>query len=221
VDSVLVFAEELERRDAEVARALAGVELLQAELEELRTHAAATEAFLDGLPGLRATREGEERAALAACAEAQSALRAADEELARARKENERLEAERARQQALDSIHAAELWLEQSRAALAAADAEEERRRRESEQLAARAVELAPRIRDVPTPGDGLAGTLDWASQARGALLLERSNLARDREEIVREANELTASLLGEPLVSSAVAGLRERLALALRDPSA
>ena len=69
-------------------------------------------------------------------------------------------------------------------------------------------------------PGDGLVGAAEWASLARGALLLEHSKLVGDREAIIREANELAAGLLGEPLISSAVAGLCDRLALALGEPS-
>jgi hypothetical protein len=36
----------------------------------------------------------------------------------------------------------------------------------------------------------------------------------------VREATELLASVLGEPLTATAVAGVRERLARALGEPS-
>ena len=40
-DTRLAFADELERRDAEAARALDAVERLQREVDELRTHLAA------------------------------------------------------------------------------------------------------------------------------------------------------------------------------------
>ena len=80
--------------------------------------------------------------------------------------------------------------------------------------------ELAPRVRDVPAAPADLHGTLEWASRARGSLLLEHSGLAREREEVVREATELLASVLGEPLNATAVAGVRERLARALAGPS-
>jgi len=39
LETLLSFAEELERRDADVAQALTGVERLQAEVDELRAHA--------------------------------------------------------------------------------------------------------------------------------------------------------------------------------------
>jgi hypothetical protein len=90
-------------------------------------------------------------------------------------------------------------------------------RRAEASRLQERAAGLAPRVRDVPPPREGLDGAHDWASRAWGALLLERSQLARERDAIVREASELVASVTGEPFASTAVAGVRDRLALALR----
>jgi uncharacterized phage infection (PIP) family protein YhgE len=62
----------------------------------------------------------------------------------------------------------------------------------------------------------GLEDTLEKLSQRRGALLVEHSNLARERDAVVREASELLASVLGDPLTSTSVAGLRERLRRAL-----
>lgn len=221
MNDLLVFAEELERRDADIARALTDVELLQADVEHLRSQADATASFLDAFPELVAAREGDELAAESARTEAESRVRDADEQLERARKEDERLAAAKAQQEALDSLHAAERWVEQAQAAVVAAKAEGDERREEARRLDARAVALAPRVRNLPAPGDGLDGAIDWASRARGALLLEHSNLARERDAIVREANELAAGVLGEPMLSRAVAGLRDRLALALGEPSA
>jgi hypothetical protein len=57
---------------------------------------------------------------------------------------------------------------------------------------------------------------LDLLSQRRGALLVEHSNLARERDAVVREASELLGSVLGDPFAATSVAGLRERLERAL-----
>ena len=84
--------------------------------------------------------------------------------------------------------------------------------------LAARAAELAPLVRDVPPPSPGLEGALAWASRARGELLLERSALATERDTLVREASELLASVLGEALTTTGVAGVRARLERALHE---
>jgi hypothetical protein len=218
-----VFAEELERRDADVAEALARVERIQAEVEELRTHASAAAVFLAALPAALAERASDERAAVEARDRAQEAVAEAEQLVERAEKtdkQEQRLEAERTLQRARDDLHAAEFWVAQAREAHAELEREGEARRAEAEQLVERAVELAPHVRDVPTAVAGLDGALEWASRARGALLLERSGLARDRETVVREASELLASVLGEPLVTTAVAGVRERLARALAEPS-
>jgi hypothetical protein len=54
-----------------------------------------------------------------------------------------------------------------------------------------------------------------WSSHTRGALLVEHSNLVRERENVVREASELLGSVLGDPFAATSVAGLRERLSRA------
>jgi chromosome segregation ATPase len=214
LESLLSFAEELERRDADVAQALARVEALQAEVDELRTHVTAAASFLVTLPTALADRASDERE------QAAQAARAAEQLVERAEKEEERKEAERALQRAHDDLHAAEFWVTQARAAHVELERQGTARRAEAERLARRAVELAPRVRDVPAAQADLPGALEWASRARGSLLLEHSGLAREREEVVREATELLASVLGEPLTATAVAGVRERLARALAGPS-
>jgi hypothetical protein len=220
VESLLSFAEELERRDADVAQALMDVERLQAEIEELRARASAADAFLDALPAALGERAADERAAIDARDEAAEAVRTAEELVERTDKEQQRLEAQRALQQARDDLHAAEFWVVQTREAHAELERDGAARRLEAETLAQRSVELAPRVRDVPRGSASLEGAIDWASRARGALLLQHSGLARERDEVVREATELLASVLGDPLTATGAAGVRERLARALGEPS-
>lgn len=220
MESLLSFAEELERRDTDVAQALARVEALQAEVDELRTHMIAAASFLVTLPAALAERASDERVAIEARDEAERAAREAERLVERAEKEDQRVEAERALQRARDDVRAAEFWVTQARDAHAELERQGATRRAEVERLARRTVELAPRVRDVPAAPAGLPGTLEWASRARGSLLLEHSGLAREREEVVREATELLASVLGEPLTATAVAGVRERLARAIAGPS-
>jgi hypothetical protein len=220
VESLLSFAEELERRDADVAHALMGVESLQAEVEELRAHAAAVAIFLDALPVALAERAADERSATDTRGEAANAVGTAEQLVERAGKDDQRLEAERALQQARDDLHAAEFWVAQAREAHAELERDGKAHRAEAEGLVQRALELAPRVRDVAVGSANLDGALDWASRARGALLLQRSALARDRDEVVREATELLASVSGDPLTATGAAGVRERLARALGEPS-
>jgi chromosome segregation ATPase len=219
-DSLMSFAEELERRDADVAQALTGVESLQAEVEELRKHAAAAAAFLDALPAALAERVADERDAIETQGRAEQAVRTAEQMVERAGNEEQRLEADRALQQARADLHAAEFWIAQAREAHAELERDGAALRVEAETLAQRSVELARRVRNVPPGSASLDGALDWASRARGALLLERAALARERDEVVREATELLASVLGDPLTATGAAGVRERLARALGEPS-
>lgn len=220
MEPLLTFAEELERRDADAADALAVVERLQADVEELRVHADAARSFLVALPEATAARASDERVAAAARELAANAVREAEQLVERAEKEEQRLAGARALEQARDDLHAAELWFAQAREARAALEREVTARSAEAERLTRRVTELAPRVRDAPTASPDLGGVLEWASRARGTLMLERAALAREREEVVREATELLAGVLGEPLAAISVAGVSERLARALAESS-
>lgn len=216
VDPLLTFADELERRDEEVAAALARVESLRAEVEEIRTHAAAAADFLGSLPGALALHARDEDAAEDDRRTAESALREAEAELARARRDLDRLHAERLVQRARDQAADAGRRAERAREHQRALEQEGAERRDEGARLERRAAELQPRLRDVEAPEPGLGGVLVWSSQARGALLVEHSGLQRERDTVVREASELLASVLGDPLAATSVAGLRARLESAL-----
>lgn len=216
MDTRLSFADELERRDARVAQALADVERLEGELEQIRTRGTAGVTFLASLPAALAEADDDERAAAAAHRLADDAVREAEATLERSRKDDERLAAERALQQAGDRARAAAAWFAQTRDGRLRLEAEGAERRAESALLEARGRELAAAGRAAPPPGSGLEGVLAWASRARGELLLERAALAGERESLVREASELLTSVLGEPFTSTGVAGVRDRLERAL-----
>ena len=216
MEPLLSFAEELERRDADVAGALAAVERLQADVDELRTHAGAVSEFLAALPAAVEQRDADARAAAASREHAAVSVRDAESELESAGNEHKRLAAERILQHRRDELHDAEAWVEQARAAREHLDREAEQQRAEGERLAGRAAELAEWVPDVPPPAAGLEGAADWGSRARGALLVRHSGLAGERDKVVREASELVASVLGEPLLATGVAGVRERLERAL-----
>jgi hypothetical protein len=216
---LLQIAADLEERDERAAAALLEVELLQAEVEELRTHAGATGEFLRTYPAAHAGLEGDEQAAAEARAAAERAVGEAEAEVERARNDADRLAAERHVQQARDRVHEAELWGEQARRDRLRLEQEAEDRQREAERLEARAHELAeaPRLSQaVAPPAGGLHGALDWGSRARGELLVVHAGLATERDQVVREASELLASVLGEPMTATRVAGVRERLERAL-----
>jgi colicin import membrane protein len=227
MEPLLRIADELERRDAAAADALAEVERRRQEVEETRAQAGAAAAFLAALPGALAAAAEEEQTASEAVVRASETLREAEELQARAEergKEEERLAAARAVQQARDGLHEAELRLERARGEHRGLEREGEKRRREAEALLARAQELAAALGRLPRvapeaaapPGPGLDGVLDWAARARGGLLVARAGLATERDAVVREATELVASVSGEPLAATGVAGVRARLERAL-----
>ena len=216
MDPLLVIADDLERRDARAAEALRELDELRREVESLRTGVAATSGFLDGLPAALARRRADEQAAAAARGEALRALRDAEVDLERARKEDERLAAARALQQARDGARAADLWAREAQESREQFERERDAHTADGERLACRAAELAERVRRVAPPEPGLAGAADWVARARAELLLDQAALATEREKVVREANELAASVLGEPFAATGVSGIRDRIARAL-----
>jgi hypothetical protein len=222
VEPLLSIADDLERRDERAAEALLEVEALQVEVDELRAQAGAVAAFLRELPVVHAALEAEEHAAAEAREAAVETMRGAEDELARVQErgsESARLEAARAAQHARDALEEAELRAARAQKERARLEQEAEERGAEAERLERRGGELAvhPRLEhDVAAPATGLHGLLDWAARARGELLVSHAALATERDKIVREATELVASVLGEPLVATGAAGVRERLERAL-----
>jgi len=226
VEPLLRIVDELERRDEEAAAALAQVEALQADVEATRARAAEIAVFLERLPDALAAREADERAAAESQRQASAALVEAEAELARAQergRDDARIAAERAVQHARDAVHEAELWIERARRERARLEREAEARREEEARLVAAVQPLAerlaadPRLATAPPAAPGLDGVADWASRARGDLLLAHAALATERDKVVREATELVASAVGEPLPGTGVAGVRERLARGTR----
>jgi chromosome segregation ATPase len=216
VDTRLEFADELERRDAEAARSLDAVERLQHDVDDLRMRLTAVVEFLASFREAAAARAGELDSALSARVGAERALRAAETAVERVGREAARLEAERVLQTARDDAHAAARWAAEAEEAVVLFAREAEERRAEGAKLEKRAAELSGGVRGVAPTGTGLGGALDWASRARGALLLSHAALSGEREMLVREASELLGSVAGESLATVAVAGVREKLESAL-----
>ena len=218
MDSRLALATELEQRDATVAERIAGLAAHWAEIVELRGRAAELEALLEAVPAERAHLDEADAEAARERERAQATLAEAEAKLERARGEDAREAARRA-----------------FALAEAAVRAEDERRDRladrrarleqEAQRFAAEAVALEPRAKAAaalladearvssPAPPEpGLAGIVDWGARAHAAVVVARGGLETERERIVREANELASSVLGEPLYAGSVALVRRRL---------
>lgn len=224
-DSALSHAAKLERRDDELAAAVGAITGISERVDRLRARALEIAAFLEGLPAERAHLEQAHVDARRQIADARDAAAAADAAL-------EKLREGRGAKQ--DAISAAERDVENARADVAAADAhlarlgerraqlvrEEAAVKTESSTLAADASNIARELRAMPrlsrqvgeAPGRGLEQLAEWGAAAHAALLVVRAGLETERERIVREANELAASALGEPLAATSVAAVRERL---------
>jgi len=212
---------ELEARDEALAAAIADLLALEHETERLRVRATEIEALRERLP--------EERRALAQrLADGRDELdrrradaRRAQEELARAEEKGNRDQiaaARRALVWATDEASSAAkrvARIEQLRDDLEREATEAEQQAPTLEERAAQtAVELArvERLNATAVPGPGLAAVIDWAARERAPLLVARSSMERERESVVREANELGAAILGEPLIATSVASVRRRL---------
>ena len=189
MEPLLALASELERRDTRIAAELARVEAEQAALEAQRADANRLADLLAWLPQAVSENEYALRHAERRRDEAEAASDAEDEE----------------------AKHAAEAALAAAQADVARLDEHRHAFARQGEEARAEVAELAGALGTA-----GLAGMLEELSQRRGALLVEHSNLARERDAVVREASELLGSVLGDPLASTSVAGLRERLQRAL-----
>jgi chromosome segregation ATPase len=217
------FARELEERDAALAAAIGELAGLEREIESLRVRAAEVQGLLDRLPAEREAAAAEVASARAEAEARERALREAEAALAAAEADDDEEALAAARRglvRARDSASSAARKLARGEAAAAELERAAGAAQREAPQLEERARGVASRLRGLarvaragaeepePTP----AGVVAWAAKARATLFVARSGLETERERVVREANELGASVLGEPLVATSVALVRRRL---------
>jgi DNA repair exonuclease SbcCD ATPase subunit len=215
----LAVLRELERADEEIGAELAGLERLAAELDEIRAKAQDLQAFAARLPAERERRRGEVVRARAEVAEADRAVAEAEESVRTAKPDGAR-EAELFAVRARDRLSVAERRA--AEAGKAAADLENaaSEATAESEALRARALKLAADLRGRPRiaedagkePGTGLDGVAAWGEAARAALFVARSQLAAERDAVIRQANEIGALALGEPLTAMGTGALARRV---------
>jgi hypothetical protein len=224
MEAPLAIARELEERDALVSAEIDAVAALQDEATALRASAEEVDEFLARLP---AAREQAADAASAAAAELERRRRARTEAEAAAEaaaKPEEAAEARRRLVRARDAEASEARILAARRAAAEGLEAEARAVEARAGALPAEAGALAERVaslRRAPKhlaaePWAGPADVAAWATRAGAALFVVRGGLDRDREALLREANELAAGVLGDAGASS-VALVRRRLESALR----
>lgn len=201
MDPRLAYARDLEHRDAAVAARIEHVLALGRRADELRSSAETVEGELALLP--------ERRTQLtAAAAEAERALARARSTLADAQREQAAATEERA----AEERHARLVGR------LAALEHDEKRLREDAGALGRVAAQIAdelerePRIASTAPVGGELAALKEWTARAHAAVLVARIGLESERDKIVREANELASSVLGEALQATSAASVRGRL---------
>lgn len=229
-DALLALAVDLERRDAAAAAALEQLGGLARRADELGERATEVHAFLDAYPGrladldrLAAEARDERAAADAELADADQAVAAAEK--AGRRREEVRREAARrlarAEQNAADAAARVE-WLATEADRLRAAEADalaSVPELVEDARAVSRDVTSLPRVSASgrEAPEGTLEALPDWAARVHAALFVVRSQLESERERVVREANELGTSVLGEQTAGASVSLVRRRLEEALR----
>lgn len=219
----VAYARELEAADERVAAAIARVGELQELVESLRLRGRELETFLDRVPLAREAAGAAVADAELELAERRAAVGPAEERLAEAERRQEAEElaaARRAATRARDAVSASSARLERAEQARAALEREAQAADEDVPRLEASARELALALEALPRvsrasaeqPRPGLRGTIAWAAKARAALFVVRGGLDAERERLVRQANELGASVLGDTAAATSVALVRERL---------
>jgi chromosome segregation ATPase len=222
-DRRLAILEDLERGEEEVAAELAEIDELCADCEQVRLAAHDLVDLLERLPAEREAAAREIEEAARTVEEARAVFENAEQELAAAEKTRDQdvlAAARRFHVRTRDALHLAE---RRARAAEdhgaqlgAAATAAEEN----VKELNVRARELAqglgrrPRVAvetEIP-PETGPAQVAEWGTEARAALLVARSQVAAERDALLRQANELASNVVGEPVTAMSAAGAADLL---------
>jgi hypothetical protein len=206
-------ARELEARDAQFAYALELVRRLQADVDELHTHAVATGMFLAALPNERARLATALADAGAELARREAELAAAEQELAQAKPGEAEAEARRSVTRARDAASSARKRVARVEDERDALEREAEAAEARVPRLTARAEELARRLESTPRASPvPAADPPEWTARARASLFVAAGSLETERERVVREANELAAAVLGDGSVATSVGLVRRRL---------
>lgn len=228
-DSLLDLVARLDADDARVAGRLALTRSLLERAGAVGDRARELDATLAALPEERAALESEEASAEEAAVGARAVLAEAERrlaELGRSRRDaTKREQAEREVGHAVEAVADAERRIERVGARRRQLGEDERRWRAEIPELAASAVAAARELDQLPgvsdsgraPPESDLDGLAAWAERVRAALLVVRSGLEGERERLVREASELGAAVLGEPVGGSSVELVRRRVEQALR----
>jgi hypothetical protein len=223
-EDVLEALTRLEHADEEIGAALADLDRLAGELDSIRATTAELQAFEERLPSERERLGAELDRARAEALAARAALGEAEEAVRTAEPERTR-EAEHFLVRARDRVSVAERRGAEADSRREELEHEVRERTTQGDELHARARRLAVQLGSRPQvagdagrePAAGLDGLQAWAEVGRAALFVARSQLALQREGLIRQANEIGALALGEPLTSVSAAIVTRRVRQSLR----
>jgi hypothetical protein len=227
-EDVLEALTRLERADEEVAAALADLDRLASELDSIRATTAELQAFQESLPSERERLSAELERVRAEAMAAHEVLAEAEEAVRTVEREQMR-EAERFLVRARDRVSVAERRATEAGARRGDLENEAGEKTMQGHELNTRARKLAVELgsrgqvagQSGREPAAGLDGLQAWAEVARAALFVARGQLATQREAVIRQANEIGAVALGEPLTSASAAVVTRRVRRSLRGAGA
>jgi DNA repair exonuclease SbcCD ATPase subunit len=192
----------LAARDRELEEGASSLRSLDAAVAEVRERAEAIADFF--------ARHGEEDDRLRQLeAREAAAIERRRAELDEARSTAQKARTDEERTLATKRIARAADHVELAERALEAAHAEHRAFDDEAEQLTRELPELEARARSMGAEEDDL---VDWASRRHAELFVALGQVDAERERVIREANELATSLLGEPTFGSTAAQALERV---------
>jgi chromosome segregation ATPase len=211
-DRAAADLEALSERDERLAAESLSLRNVEREVAAIRSRVEAISSQLEAFP---ADLERLKAAAVEAAAElerrkAASEVAATEVEGEHDNETQERLEraATRARERADDAAHK----FERATATVEQLEGDTAESPAELAALRLEALALAEATPVLGTPEPGTDGLIAWASRAQAELFVEVGQLDRQRDNVIREANELATMLLGEPTYGSTVAQAVERV---------
>jgi hypothetical protein len=218
-ERVLETLRDLELADEKLAETLAELDDLARETELVRLRALDVIALREELPKRRVEAVARLESSAAEVAAAQARLAEAERAVESSSNDAER-EAERFLVRARDRLTVVERLQAEAKADLAKLDRQADEGERaavgleEGARSLAEALEGRARLADaagVPPEG-GLSGIVQWGEGARAALFVARSQLAAERDALIRQANELGTAALGESIGAGSAANVIRRV---------
>jgi hypothetical protein len=227
-DPRLALLRDLVSADEECSEALRALDALAEETVSVRARADELSALLALAPAEQDRLAEAVSAADLEAAGRRQALQDAERELAEAEQQGdaERLAAgRRVLVRTKDALAATERRAQSLRLEAEALETRVAAAHRETYELEDRAAALAQSLRGRPgvaaeagrEPSGGLAAVSEWAAGARAALLVARGGVASQRDGVIRQANELASSILGEVVVVASTAVIARRIEAVLR----